>query len=57
MVLPWLTPLAAAALALLQVFAVVFHASRREWRTLPANAFLVGLALVAAYGRFVVVPF
>ena len=56
-VLPWLTPLAAGALALLQVLAIGFHASRREWRSLPANAVLVGLALVAAYGRFVVVPF
>ena len=56
-VLPWLTPLAAAALALLQVFAIVFHVYRREWRSVPANAALVGLALLAAYGRFVVVPF
>ena len=56
-VLPWLTPLAAAALALLQVLAIVFHLTRGEWRNLPANAVLMGLALFAAYGRFVVVPF
>ncbi|HEV8469127.1 MAG TPA: DoxX family protein [Candidatus Limnocylindria bacterium] len=56
-VLPWLTPLAAAALALLQVVAIAFHITRQEWRNLPANAVLVALPLVAAYGRFAVVPF
>jgi len=56
-VLPWLTPLAAVALALLQVLSFGCHIARREWRSLPVNAVLVALALVAAYGRFVVVPF
>ena len=56
-VLPWLTPLAAAGLALLQVLATLFQITRREWRDLPVNAVLVALALVTAYGRFVVVLF
>ena len=49
--------LGAAGLALLQVLATLFHVTRREWRNLPVNAVLVALALVAACGRFVVVPF
>lgn len=57
-ILPWLTPLAAAALALLMVFAAVFHLRRpgEQFNTV-VNLVLGVLAAVVAYGRFVLVPF
>jgi VIT1/CCC1 family predicted Fe2+/Mn2+ transporter len=56
-ILPWLTALAAAMLALLMVFAIIFHAARREWPNIAGNAVLGLLAGFVAYGRFVVAPF
>ena len=57
-ILPWLTPLAASALALLMVFAGVFHARRSgEGANIVFNAVLGIVALVVAVGRFVVEPF
>jgi uncharacterized membrane protein YphA (DoxX/SURF4 family) len=56
-VLPWLTPVAATALAILMVFAVVFHLRRsREGSNALFNAVLGLLAAAVAYGRFVVAP-
>jgi putative oxidoreductase len=54
----WLTPLAAALLALLMVFAAVFHL-RRDGEGMNAGMNLVLAALVAfvAYGRLVLAPY
>lgn len=57
-ILPWLTPLAGAMLALLMTAAVVFHARRPgEWSNIPGTFLLGALALAVAWGRFVVEPF
>jgi uncharacterized membrane protein YphA (DoxX/SURF4 family) len=56
-VLPWLTPVAATALAILMVFAVVFHLRRPgESSNAVFNAILGILAAAVAIGRFVVAP-
>ena len=55
-VLPWLSPLAAAGLALVMLLAIGFHARRREGPAIGFNAVLLVLAVVVAYGRFVIVP-
>jgi uncharacterized membrane protein len=52
----WLTPLAALSLALLMVFAIVFHFTRREYPNIVFNAIVGVLVAVIAYGRFVVSP-
>jgi uncharacterized membrane protein len=55
--MPWLTPTAALALAILMGFAVAYHVSRRE---IPQIAFSATFGLVAAFvalGRFFVSPF
>jgi uncharacterized membrane protein YphA (DoxX/SURF4 family) len=54
---PWLTPTAAALLALLMVFAVIFHARRGETPNIAFTAILGILAAFVAYGRFVLEPF
>jgi len=57
-VLPWLVPTAAAALALLMVFAIVFHLRRPgEGPNAAVNAALGVLGLAVAIGRFVIAPF
>lgn len=57
-ILPWLTPTAASALAVLMVLAIVLHARRPgEGRNIVLNAILGVIAALAAYGRFVVAPF
>jgi uncharacterized membrane protein YphA (DoxX/SURF4 family) len=54
-VLPWLTPVAATALAILMVFAIVFHLRRPgESANAAFNAILGILAAAVAIGRFVV---
>ena len=55
-VLPWLTALAAACLAVLMVFAIVFHVRRREPFNIVLNAVFLTLAAFIAYGRWVIVP-
>lgn len=57
-VLPWLTPTAAAALAVVMVLAAVFHARRPdETRSIVTDLVLGVIAAAVAYGRFVVSPF
>ena len=57
-VLPWLTPLAASMLVVLMVFAIAFHARRPgEVPNLVLNVVLGVLALIVAYGRWVLEPF
>jgi uncharacterized membrane protein YphA (DoxX/SURF4 family) len=56
-VLPWLTPLAATALAVVMALAIVFHARRQgERSSIVVNVILGVIAALVAYGRFVVVP-
>jgi hypothetical protein len=55
--LPWLTPLAAALLALLMLFAAIFHARRKgEIPNIGLNVVVGVLAATVAYGRFVIAP-
>ena len=56
-ILPWLTPLAAALLAVIMLLAAGFHLPRREYRNMVFNLILLALAAFVAYGRFVVTPF
>jgi hypothetical protein len=52
-ILPWLTPLAALGLAVIQVLAIGFHARRRETaKTLPMNLVLLALSLFVLWGRW-----
>ncbi len=55
-VLAWLTPLAAAALGVVMLVAIGFHASRREYPNIVFNLILFLLAAGVAYGRLAVVP-
>jgi putative oxidoreductase len=55
-ILPWLTPVAAALLAVVMVLAGLFHVPRREYQNIGANVVLFLLAAFIAYGRFVLVP-
>ena len=48
---PGLTPLAAAGLATIMLFAAVFHIMRGELAALPFNVGLGALALFVAWGR------
>jgi uncharacterized membrane protein YphA (DoxX/SURF4 family) len=52
----WLTPLAAALLAVVMLFAFVFHVARKEYPNLVINFVLFALAAFVAYGRYVLVP-
>jgi uncharacterized membrane protein YphA (DoxX/SURF4 family) len=47
---PWLSAWAAAGLAIIMLFAIVYHVRRREPPAVPAILF--GLALFVAIGRF-----
>lgn len=52
-ILPWLTPLAAVGLALIQVLAIfTVHLPKKEYQVIPVNVVLLVLAIIAAYGRF-----
>jgi putative oxidoreductase len=55
-ILPWLTVAAAIGLAVLQVCATLFHISRGEVKSLPANAVLLSLSLFVIVGRVFIVP-
>ena len=55
-ILPWLTPLAGAALALSMIFAIVFNASRGEFPNVIFTLVLLVLALYVAYGRWKRMP-
>lgn len=55
-ILPWLTPLAAAGLALLMVSAAIFHAARGEMQAIISNAVLFALAASVFVGRTFIEP-
>lgn len=53
-ILPWLTPLAAAGLSLIQVLAIfMVHLPKKEYQVIPVNIVLLALSAFVAYGRFV----
>jgi DoxX-like family len=57
-ILPWLTPVAASCLAVLMAIAAIFHLQRRgESQNVVLNVILGVIAVLVAYGRFVVAPF
>ena len=55
-IFPWLTPLAAVGLVLTMIGAMLTHIRRHEYPNLGGNLFLLVLAAVVIYGRFVAVP-
>lgn len=55
-ILPWLTPLAAAGLAVNMGGAMATHLRRKEYPMIVANLVLLALAAFVVYGRLVVVP-
>ncbi len=55
--LAWLTPWAAALLALMMLFAVGFHIACREKPNTVVSLILFALAAFLAYGRWVIAPF
>ena len=55
-ILPWLTPVAAACLALTMVGAMITHARRGEYSGIGVNLVLLVLTLFVAYGRFAIIP-
>ena len=56
-ILPWLTPVAASCLAVLMAIAAVFHLRRPgEGQNIVLNVVLGLIAMLVAYGRFVVAP-
>jgi len=51
-ILPWLTPLAAASLSLIQLLAITTeHLPKREFQVLPVNVILLALSVFVLYGR------
>src|SRR5947199_8969088 len=53
-ILPWLTPVAAACLALTMIGAMITHGRRGEYSQIGINVVLLLLTLFVAYGRFVI---
>jgi uncharacterized membrane protein len=53
---PWLTPVAAVALALLMLLAAVFHLLRRETMEAGINVLLLILLVIVAYVRWPLMP-
>ena len=52
-ILPWLTPVAALGLVLVQILAIFTeHLPEKEYKALPMNVVLALLAAFVAYGRF-----
>lgn len=52
----WLTVLAAGFIAVLMVFAAIFHWTRGEYLNIAFNVILGALAAFVAYGRWVIAP-
>lgn len=52
-ILPWLTPIAAIGLSLIQLLAIVReHLPKKEFNILPVNAVLMALSIFIAAGRW-----
>jgi hypothetical protein len=56
-ILPWLTPLAAALLALMMLLAIGLHVACRGARHIVPGLILSALAAFVSYGRWVIAPF
>lgn len=56
-ILPWLTPLAAAGMAIVTASATVLHTSRGEYSSAIMTVVLFALATLVAYMRWKVKPF
>jgi uncharacterized membrane protein YphA (DoxX/SURF4 family) len=53
-ILPWLTPIAAIGLALIQLLAIVTeHLPKKEFNIIPMNVVLLGLSIFVIFGRWV----
>lgn len=53
-ILPWLTPIAAIGLALIQLLAIVTeHLPKKEFNIIPVNVVLLGLAFFVVFGRWI----
>jgi uncharacterized membrane protein YphA (DoxX/SURF4 family) len=52
----WLTPVAAAGLALTMVGAMITHGRRGEYSNMGGNLVLLALTLFVVFGRFFIVP-
>ncbi len=53
---PWLTPIAAAGLAMLMFMAATFHTQRRETSEATVNLLLLVLLVLVAYIRWPLLP-
>lgn len=53
---PVLTPISGIGLAMVMLFAAIFHLSRGEASVIGMNAVLMALALLVAWGRFKKAP-
>ena len=52
-ILPWLTPLAAIGLTLIQLLAIFTeHLPKKEYNVIPINVVLVALAVFVVFGRW-----
>jgi putative oxidoreductase len=54
---PILTVVSAIGVALIMVFAIVLHASRKEYQVIAPNVVFLLMALFVAYGRYLSNPF
>jgi hypothetical protein len=53
-ILPWLTPIAAIGLSLIQLLAIFTeHLPKKELNILPVNIVLLALAIFIVFGRWV----
>ena len=52
-ILPWLTPLAAVGLSLIQVFAIsTVHLPKKEYNVIPVNVVLLAISAFVVFGRW-----
>ena len=53
-IFPWLTPIAAVGLSLIQLLAIFTeHLPKKEYNVIPVNVVLLGLAIFVVFGRWV----
>ena len=53
-ILPWLTPLAAAGLTIIQILAIFQeHLPKKEYNVIPVNIVLLALAVFVVIGRWI----
>lgn len=55
-ILTWLTPLAAAGLAIVMIGAAVTHLSKHENSTAVLTVVLIAICVIVAYGRWLTIP-